>query len=95
MTAKMFTKLLFLKYLSLLVLTIQTTTLVMILRYSRINFDENEGNYISSTAIVCSEFIKLIVSLLILSYESGIYCQPIDANNYLIILFFRFFQTIV
>jgi UDP-sugar transporter A1/2/3 len=63
----------YLKYISLIVLTIQTTTLVMILRYSRINYDINEGNYISSTAIVCSEFIKLIVCLVILTYDSGIY----------------------
>lgn len=71
MTAKISTK--YLKYLSLFVLTIQTTTLVMILRYSRINYDTNEGNYISSTAIACSEVIKLIVSLIVLTYDSGIY----------------------
>ncbi|CAG2101049.1 unnamed protein product [Medioppia subpectinata] len=67
----MVSKLLFLKYLSLLVLTIQTTTLVMILRFSRINYNEMDGNYISSTAIVLSEVIKLFVSLLILTLQSN------------------------
>ena len=77
----MVSKLLYFKYLSLLVLTIQTTTLVMILRYSRINYDTNEGNYISSTAIVCSEFIKLIVCLILLTYESGIYPSIKQLSN--------------
>ncbi|CAG2178955.1 unnamed protein product, partial [Oppiella nova] len=73
----MVSKLLFLKYLSLLVLTIQTTTLVMILRFSRISYTPNESHYISSTAIVLSECIKLVVSLLILALQSNCSSQKV------------------
>ncbi|XP_054159360.1 UDP-N-acetylglucosamine transporter-like [Oppia nitens] len=67
----MLSKAQFLKHLSLLVLTIQTTTLVMVLRYSRISSGDNSGHYVSSTAILLSEIIKLMVCLLILLYQTN------------------------
>lgn len=59
-----------LKYISLLVLTIQTTTLVMLLRISRTT-SNNEPRYVSSTAIVVSEALKILVCLVILFHENG------------------------
>ncbi|CAJ0570111.1 unnamed protein product, partial [Mesorhabditis spiculigera] len=58
-----------LKYLSLVVLIAQTTALVLILRYSRTQ--KNEGpRYISSTAVVSAEVVKIVTCVLVLLHNN-------------------------
>lgn len=65
------------KCLSLVILTLQTTILVLVLRCSRANHDgddtqdENQNKYLVSTAVVMSEAFKLVSCLVILFYENG------------------------
>ncbi|ETN75440.1 hypothetical protein NECAME_12397 [Necator americanus] len=59
-----------LKYVSLVVLIAQTTALVLILRYSRTQ--NNEGpRYLSSTAVVMAEIVKMVTCILVLFYNHG------------------------
>lgn len=58
------------KYVSLAVLVVQTTTLVLVLRYSRTASVEGP-RYISSTAIVSSETLKIIICLLLILKDEG------------------------
>ncbi|KAI6172087.1 hypothetical protein M3Y98_00934300 [Aphelenchoides besseyi] len=72
-----------LKYYSLLLLVVQSTALVLILRYSRTQ-DVGGPKYLSSTAIVFSEIFKLIICVGCLLWESswkfdGL-LREIDAN---------------
>lgn len=69
------------KCLSLVILTLQTTILVLVLRCSRANHDDgdtddqdgnqNQNKYLVSTAVVMSEAFKLVSCLVILFYENG------------------------
>lgn len=64
----------FIKYFSLCLLILQTTSLVLVMRYSRTSTTKNSDGsepdrYLSSTAVVCAEVMKLITCLII------IYCQ--------------------
>lgn len=54
-----------LKYISLIVLVVQTTALVLILRYSRTQHVEGP-KYLSSTAVVAAEVVKLITCFVVL-----------------------------
>ncbi|VDK82190.1 unnamed protein product [Onchocerca ochengi] len=57
-----------LKWISLIVLILQTTLLVLILHYSRVQ--EIDGpRYVSSTAVVTAEIIKLFTSIVFIAYE--------------------------
>lgn len=58
------------KYISLAVLVVQTTTLVLILRYSRTAAVDGP-RYLSSTAIVASETLKILICLVLLFREQG------------------------
>jgi UDP-sugar transporter A1/2/3 len=58
------------KYLSLAVLVLQTTTMVLVLRYSR-TVPVDGPRYISSTAIVVSESLKILICLIIIHHEEG------------------------
>lgn len=60
-----------LKYMSLIVLIVQTTALVLILRYSQ--KQDVTVRYISSTAIVVSEIIKFITCIVVLLYNNSEY----------------------
>ena len=40
------------KYMSLVLLVFQTTSIVVVIRYSRTTPDEEKGRYLSSTAVV-------------------------------------------
>ncbi len=51
-----------LKYVSLVLLVVQNVLLVMSVRYSRVHAFDGVS-YISSTAVVMSEVVKLVVSL--------------------------------
>uniref|UniRef100_A0A0N5AFD6 UDP-N-acetylglucosamine transporter n=1 Tax=Syphacia muris TaxID=451379 RepID=A0A0N5AFD6_9BILA len=55
-----------LKWVSLVVLIVQTTALVLVLRYSRTQ-DTEGPRYLSSTAVVCAEVIKLFTCTLVLA----------------------------
>ena len=57
-----------LKYISLISLILQTTCVVLLLRYSRTKVTEK---YISSTAIVASEFIKGLICVVLVWFENG------------------------
>ena len=60
-----------LKYLALGVLTVQTSTMVLVLRYSRtINNVNGQEPYLSSTAVFLSEFLKLFICLFIVLKDS-------------------------
>ena len=56
------------KYLSLLILIIQNTGLVLVLRHSR---TMPGTKYLSSTAVVMSEMTKFITCLLIVFYQNS------------------------
>lgn len=67
----------FIKYFSLSLLILQTTSLVLVMRYSRTSTIKTENGqpadrYLSSTAVVCAEIMKLIACLLIIWAQAGI-----------------------
>lgn len=66
----------FIKYFSLCLLILQTTSLVLVMRYSRIagktETGEQPDRYLSSTAVVCAEIMKLITCVLIIWVQTGI-----------------------
>ena len=55
------------KYLSLLILVIQNSSLVLLLRYSRIVSGQP---YITSTAVFLTEVLKITCSICLLHYET-------------------------
>ncbi len=57
-----------LKWISLISLILQTTGIVLLLRYSRTRKSEA---YISSTAIVASEFLKGLICVVLVWFENG------------------------
>ncbi|KAK9763466.1 hypothetical protein K7432_009817 [Basidiobolus ranarum] len=61
----------FRKYLSLCTLVVQNSSLVLLLRYSRIVQLPGQPLYIASTAVFFAEIIKLFVCLFFLYKESG------------------------
>ena len=65
------------KYVSLVLLIFQTTGLVLVMRYSRTanvvnDKGESEDRYLSSTAVVAAELMKLVACILLIWVESGI-----------------------
>ncbi|XP_054764035.1 UDP-N-acetylglucosamine transporter-like isoform X2 [Lytechinus pictus] len=59
-----------LKYVSLGVLIVQTTTLVLTMRYSRTV--QSEGpRYLSSTAVVLAECMKIVACILLVYFQEG------------------------
>lgn len=56
------------KWISLIALVLQTTSLVLLLRYSRTMKSER---YLSSTAIVTAEFLKGIICIILVWFENG------------------------
>ncbi len=59
-----------LKWVSLVVLVVQNTMLVLLMRYSRTSAGP-EGLYLTSTAVVSAEFVKLAISLAAVINERG------------------------
>ncbi|KAJ1374324.1 hypothetical protein KIN20_036991 [Parelaphostrongylus tenuis] len=59
-----------LKYVSLVVLIAQTTALVLVLRYSKTQKVDGP-RYISSTAIVLSEIVKMIICVAVIFHTNG------------------------
>lgn len=59
-----------LKYVSLITLTLQNTTQVLVMKYSRL---QPGDKYITSIAVAVHELLKLISCLIIITYqENGI-----------------------
>ena len=59
-----------LKYVSLVVMVVQTTALVLTLRYSR-TAKTDGPRYLSSTAVVSAEVVKLFTALGIILVQHG------------------------
>ena len=57
-----------LRWISLIALVLQTTSLVLLLRYSRTMKAER---YLSSTAIVTAEFLKALICVILVWFENG------------------------
>ncbi|RHZ78790.1 hypothetical protein Glove_156g11 [Diversispora epigaea] len=57
------------KQLSLLILVIQNSTLVLMMRYSRIRQKPGENMYIASTAVYLAEVVKIIACLAVILYQ--------------------------
>lgn len=57
------------KYLSLLILVVQNSALILVMRYTRANVDEDKL-YLASTAVVMSEVIKMVSCVFILYYAT-------------------------
>lgn len=73
------------KTLSLIVLSVQTSTMVLLLRYSRTSTTSNQAPYIITTAVLLSEILKLGLSLGFLHIEAG-NIPAKDLNNSHILL---------
>ncbi|CAB4014793.1 UDP-N-acetylglucosamine transporter isoform X2, partial [Paramuricea clavata] len=74
-----------LKYLALGVLTVQTSTMVLVLRYSRtINIANGQEPYLSSTAVFLSEVLKLFICLFIVlndsRFQPKVFCNALNEN---------------
>ena len=58
------------KYLSLLILLLQNSTLVLMMRYSRVSVDPDQPMYLASTAVFFAEILKMIACLAVLVYKT-------------------------
>ena len=76
---------------SLVVLTLQTTIFVLILRYSRTSKAEGTSGYLSSTAVLLAEIVKIFINFFMICYGNNfkvsntileikreIYYKPLD-----------------
>lgn len=61
-----------LKYLSLGILVFQTTSLVLTMRYSR-TLKEEGPRYLSSTAVVIAELLKIMACILLVYKDSSMH----------------------
>ncbi|KAJ0011745.1 hypothetical protein NQD34_012720 [Periophthalmus magnuspinnatus] len=66
-----------LKYISLGVLVLQTTSLVLTMRYSR-TLEEEGPRYLSSSAVVSAEFLKIAVCTLIVFVQSNLSLRALN-----------------
>lgn len=75
-----------LKYLSLGILVFQTTSLVLTMRYSR-TLKEEGPRYLSSTAVVIAELLKILACVLLV-YKDSSMCQILHQVIFLIIMLY-------
>lgn len=61
-----------LKYSTLLLITVQTSSMVLLLRYSRRQTADPKDAYINSTAVFLSEFAKLIICLVVIAWNDSV-----------------------
>lgn len=61
-----------LKWFSLIILILQTSTLVLFLRFSLTKQNDEGSRYLSSTVVVISEIIKFFTCLLVVFFKNGI-----------------------
>lgn len=76
-----------LKYLSFGVLVFQTTSLVLTMRYSR-TLKEEGPRYLSSTAVVIAELMKILACVLLV-YKDSSMCQILHQVIFLINIPYR------
>lgn len=76
------------KYISLLVLVVQNSSLVLLLRYSR---TVSEEQYITSTAVYLTEVVKVVCSIGLLHYEME--CNSRKTAELIHEIFIRFKET--
>jgi UDP-sugar transporter A1/2/3 len=74
-----------LKYLALGVLTVQTSTMVLVLRYSRtMSNASGQESYLSSTAVFLSEVLKLFICFFIVLKDSRfrpiVFCNALNEH---------------
>ena len=62
-----------LKYSTLLLITVQTSSMVLLLRYSRRQTADPKDAYINSTAVFLSEFAKLIICLVVIAWNGEVF----------------------
>ncbi|KAG0364931.1 nucleotide-sugar transporter-domain-containing protein [Gamsiella multidivaricata] len=65
------------KHLSLLVLLLQNSVLVLMMRYSRVTVDPDQPMYLASTAVFLAEIIKLLTCFWILVYKTKSISQTV------------------
>ncbi|KAG0414821.1 hypothetical protein HPB47_008023 [Ixodes persulcatus] len=70
-----------LKYVSLLFIVVQTTTMVLVLRFSRTQTVEGP-RYLSSSAVVTAEFFKILVCVAVLFWENGYSASQVAKQLY-------------
>ncbi|KAG0010712.1 hypothetical protein BGZ81_002602 [Podila clonocystis] len=58
------------KHLSLVILLLQNSTLVLMMRYSRVNVQADQPMYLASTAVFFAELIKLLACVFVLAYKT-------------------------
>ncbi|KAF9364641.1 hypothetical protein BGX34_000877 [Mortierella sp. NVP85] len=58
------------KHLSLVVLLLQNSTLVLMMRYSRVNVDPDQPMYLPSTAVFFAEITKLLACFVVLAHNT-------------------------
>lgn len=58
------------KHLSLVILLLQNSTLVLMMRYSRVNVQPDQPMYLASTAVFFAELIKLLACVFVLAYKT-------------------------
>ncbi|KAK3820320.1 MAG: nucleotide-sugar transporter [Benniella sp.] len=66
------------KHLSLLVLLLQNSILVLMMRYSRVAVDPDQPMYLASTAVFVAEIIKLATCVAVLIYNNGSLFRAMD-----------------
>ena len=82
---------LFLKYSTLLVITVQTSAMVLLLRYSRRQSIDPADAYVNSTAVFFSELIKFVICIVVIAWKGMGHHQTLIIAIYIcVILFFRF-----
>jgi UDP-sugar transporter A1/2/3 len=59
------------KQLSLIILVVQNSTLVLMMRYSRIVQKPGQSMYIASTAVFLAEVLKIIACLIVMYHQQG------------------------
>lgn len=59
------------KQLSLIVLVVQNSTLVLMMRYSRIVQKPGQDMYIASTAVFLAELLKIVACLIVMYHQQG------------------------
>jgi len=77
------------KYISLLILVIQNTSLVLLMRYSR---TVSGQPYLTSTAVFLTEIIKIISSIVLLHFEMD--CESRKTIEAIHDIFARFLETL-
>ena len=77
------------KYISLLILVMQNSSLVLLLRYSR---TVSGQPYITSTAVFLTEVLKIVCSIVLLYYETEYNFRKTTESIYDI--FIRFTETL-